>query len=443
MGTAPRRPAPTTDGGRDALTAQTRFDMQALLIADIVLFALFLLCYAYQVVIYTPVSLLAKKRPHGQTKLHKLAILVAARNEEAVIGQLLDSLEKQDYPRDLFEVFVVADNCSDRTAEIAERYGATVFVRNSTEQVGKGYALDFLLTCIDGARGKDAFDAFVVFDADNLAKASFLTEINRTFSDGYEIVTGFRNSKNYGDSWIAAATGMWFLRVCSTLNRARSACGVSAELQGTGFLFSNKVKEENGGWPFHLLTEDTEFLVHSILAGYTVGYCHEAEFYDEQPTTFRESWRQRLRWAKGGIQVFKKYYGALVRGIFSKRFKSCYDFAMCMAPAYILSVIGVAVNAAGLVAACIMGEGREAALLILAILGGLYVLLTLACAIVTFAEWRRIRASTWKKLLYIFTFTPFMFTYIPVAICAMFMNVSWLPTEHKRRESIDDLHEGT
>lgn len=415
--------------------------MQALLIADLVLGVLFLLCYAYQVVIYTPASLLCKKRPHKETKLHKLAILVAARNEEGVLGQLLDSLEKQDYPRDLFRVFVVADNCTDRTAAVAEGYGATVFTRNDTEHVGKGYALEYLLSRIDESEGKGAFDAFVVFDADNLAKSSFLCEINKTFSDGYDIVTGFRNSKNYGDSWVAAATGMWFLRVCSTLNRARFACGVSAELQGTGFLFSNRIKEENGGWPFHLLTEDTEFLVNSILKGHTVGYSHEAEFYDEQPTTFRESWFQRLRWAKGGIQVFRKYYGALLRGIFSKNFKSCYDFAMCMAPAYLLSIIGVAANAVLLTVAVCMGEGREAILFLGALLGVLYLLLTAAAAVVTLAEWRKIRATAFKKIWYTLTFPLFMFTYVPVALCAMFMRVSWRPTEHKGHESIDDLRD--
>ena len=414
--------------------------MQVLLILNIIFGALFLLCYLHQVIVYAPVGLICKwkKRKHKETKLHKLAILVAARNEEAVIGQLLDSLNRQDYPRDLFHIFVVADNCTDGTKRVAESYGATAYERFNTEQIGKGYALDYLLTCIDRDYGKGAFDAFVLFDADNLARHNFLTELNKTFSDGYEIVTGYRNSKNYGDSWIAAGSGMWFIRACATLNTARNAIGSSAELAGTGFMFYNKIKEENGGWPFHLLTEDTEFMVNSVLKGYTVGYAPDAEFFDEQPTTFRQSWVQRLRWAKGGIQVFKAYGLALFRGIFSKNFKSCYDFSLSITPAFLLALITVVTDLVGFVVVSFLGEAKAALLMFAAILGGLYLLLLLAFGIVTLSEWRRIRASAWKKILYTFTFPLFMFTYVPIVFCAVFSkHVTWQPIEHKRSDMED------
>ncbi len=415
--------------------------MKTLLIINIIFGALFLFCYLHQILIYTPAGIICKfkKKTLAPATPHKLAILISARNEAGVIGQLLDSLQQQDYPHEFFHIFVVADNCTDNTLQVARDHGATAYERHSTTELGKGYALNFLLGCIDRDFGKGAFDAFVLFDADNLARHNFLTEINKTFSQGYEIVTGYRNSKNYGDSWIAAASGMWFIRACATLNTARNAIGASAELAGTGFMFSNKIKEENDGWPFHLLTEDTEFMVDSVLKGYNVGYCDSAEFFDEQPTSFRQSWFQRLRWAKGGIQVFKKFGLKLFLGIFrNKNALSCYDFSLSITPAFLLALAAVTTDVIGFVVVACLGHALAALKLFGVILALLYLLLLFICATVTITEWRRIRASAFKKILYTFTFPLFMFTYIPIVFCATFSkNVTWRPIEHKRSDMQD------
>ena len=125
------------------------------------------ICYLYQVV-YLIIPFFVKPRPHQSARLHRYAILIAARNEEAVLPHLLDSIAAQDYPAELLTTFVVADNCTDRTAQVAQDRGARVFVRNNRTQVGKGYALHFLLDKLQQTEGLDRFDAFLVFDADNL-----------------------------------------------------------------------------------------------------------------------------------------------------------------------------------------------------------------------------------------------------------------------------------
>ncbi len=415
--------------------------MNILLYINIGFAVLFLFCYMHQVLIYAPIGFFyrfKKQPPKTDVPPRRLAILVAARNEEGVIGDLIESLQQQDYPREYVRIFVVADNCTDKTKDVALSYGVTVYERFNLEQVGKGYALDYLMGCIDREFGHDAFDAFVVFDADNQARRDFLAEMNRTAARGYEIVTGYRNAKNYGESWVAAASGMWFIRSCATLNTARNLFGASAELAGTGFMFSNKVKEENGGWPFHLLTEDTEFLLDSVIKGYTVGYAADAEFFDEQPASFRQSWFQRIRWAKGGIQVFKKYGKALFRGIFTKNSKSCYDFTVSITPAFLLALAVVVVDSVGFVVAACLGKAVQALCLYGIIFAALYLLLLFVCAVVTVSEWHRIRASTWKKILYTFTFPLFMFTYVPIVFCATFSKkVTWLPIEHKSHHMKD------
>lgn len=121
-------------------------------------------------------------------------------------------------------VFVMADNCTDATADIARREGAVVYTRFNREKVGKGYALEQLLLHIEEDYPK-VYDGFFVFDADNVLDCRFVEEMNRTFSDGYEVVTSYRNSKNYGDNWISAGYALWFIRESRYLNNSRDASG--------------------------------------------------------------------------------------------------------------------------------------------------------------------------------------------------------------------------
>ena len=217
--------------------------------------ALFFICYAYQF-LYIPLVLAKKQRPLPcPPSPHRYAVLIAARNESAVIGGLLDSLRQQTYDPALLTVFVAADNCTDDTAAIARRHGAVVYERFNHVNVGKGYALDFLTQHIK-ADYPDGFDGYFVFDADNILAPDYIEKMNAVFSNGYEIVTSYRNSKNYADNWISAGYGLWFLRESRYLNGARMRLGSSAAVGGTGFLFSQRILDKTGGWRFYLLTED-------------------------------------------------------------------------------------------------------------------------------------------------------------------------------------------
>ena len=415
-----------------------------LLVLNLITSVLFVLCYTYQY-IYALIILIKKPPVHkNEPKRTRIAVLVSARNEERVIGNLIDCLTAQDYPKELTSIFVLADNCTDNTAAIAAQHGATVYERENKTEIGKGYALEYLLARLDEDYGKGAFDAFVVFDADNLVEPNFLTEINKTHSDGYEVVVGYRNTKNYGDSWVSAGYGLWYLRDSVILNGARLRIGACAMICGTGYLFSNKVKEQNGGWPFHLLTEDAEFTAKHASEGDVFGYCPEAQLYDEQPARFSVSWRQRLRWAKGGIQVFVKYARGLIGGIFKKKtFLSCYDLSMSIAPAYLLTVFATFINALGILAALIAGDPIPALIQTASIFVGGYIMLFIFGILTTALEWKRIRASAFKKILYLFTFPLFMYSYIPIAIVALFKKVEWKPIEHTAAVSIDELHKAS
>ena len=121
--------------------------------------------------------------------------------------------------------------------------GANVYERFNQVQVGKGYALQELLEHLEQDYPQ-GFDGYFVFDADNILAPNYVEAMNRTFSDGHDIVTSFRNSKNYGDNWISAGYALWFLRESRYLNHARFLLGTSCAVSGTGFLFSRRVLEE-------------------------------------------------------------------------------------------------------------------------------------------------------------------------------------------------------
>ena len=391
--------------------------------------ALFFICYAYQF-LYIPLVLAKKQRPLPcPPSPHRYAVLIAARNEAAVIGGLLDSLRQQTYDPALLTVFVVADNCTDGTADIARRRGAVVYERFNHINVGKGYALDFLTQHIK-ADYPDGFDGYFVFDADNVLSPDYIERMNAVFSGGYEIVTSYRNSKNYADNWISAGYALWFLRESRYLNGARMRLGTSAAVGGTGFLFSQRILDKTNGWQFYLLTEDIEFSVRHITDGEIIAICEDAVLYDEQPTDFRQSCRQRLRWAKGYIQVFRRYGAELLKGT-AKGSWSCFDMSMSILPAFILTALGLLANLTLTALGLMQGDGVWFAMRsLLECMGSILATLLVLGGITVASEWRRIHAPAWKKIAFTLTFPLFMLTYLPISLAALFMKVEWKPIHH-------------
>lgn len=412
--------------------------METIKLINFIIATVFFVCYSYQFA-YILVPYLKKEKPHKPAELHRYAVLISARNEELVIGNLLDSISAQDYPSSLVRVFVVADNCTDKTAKVARAHGAIVYERFNDKLVGKGYALEYLLDRIGEEYG-DVFDAYMVFDADNLLSEDYISRMNETFSDGYRIITSYRNSKNYGYNWISAGYALWFLREAKYLNNARYLLGTSCAVSGTGFMFSREILKSCGGWPFHLLVEDIEFTIHNIVSGEKVGYCPRAVLYDEQPTKFSQSWKQRMRWARGYIQILRKYGGRLLHGIFAKRSFSCFDMTMNIAPAVILSFLGIIINVGAAVYSVLNGGGTD---VLLQSFGQLILntclMMFIIGAITTISEWKNIYCSTPKKILYAFTFPLFMLTYLPICIVALFRPVKWEPIVHDRVRTLREV----
>lgn len=398
----------------------------------------FSVLYLYQL-IYIAVPFIKRDKPHKPTVLHRYAVLISARNEEAVIAKLIESIKNQNYPQELVTIFVVADNCTDSTAKVARNAGAVVFERFDNQRIGKGYALDYLIRKIHESYSPDAFDGYFVFDADNVLDENYIAEMNRTFSDGYKIITSYRNSKNYGDNWISAGYSLLFLRESKYLNHARMLLNTSCSVSGTGYLFSREILEKTGGWKFFLLTEDIEFTMYHVIHGEKIGYCSTAVIYDEQPVKFSQSWKQRMRWSRGYLQVFRKYGPELLKGILRGDF-SCFDMCMAMMPAIVLTILGIIINLSVIIAGFCSGDNMKIVLgPVLKAMFYAYLMFASMGAVTTISEWSKIYTTAFKKILYIFTFPLFMVTYIPISMAALFTKVEWQPMEHNKAMSLREI----
>ena len=418
--------------------------IKAIIIFNLVVGGIFLVCYFYQFV-YVVIPFVKKAKPHKREVIHNIGILISARNEENVIGHLIDSINQQNYPKDKIKVFVVADNCDegDRTADIAKQKGAIVYKRQDKDNIGKGYALDFLIGCIDRDLGLDSIDIFIVLDADNLLDKGYVRAMNQIYCDGYRVSTSYRNSKNYGDNWLSAAYGLWFMREARFLNNSRFLLGSSCAVSGTGFFVERKLLQELGGWKYFLLTEDIQFTTDCIVSGIKIGYCDKAMLYDEQPTTVRQSWRQRLRWSKGFFQVWSKYDKKLFRGILGGSW-SCYDMTMTVCPAFLISLLSIIFDALGIVIAFLAGPPyyhymSTLGFIILGAVGEAYILFFIMALVTLISEWKNINCRASKKISYIFMFPLFLITYMPIALQALFSKVEWKPIAHTKSVTLDDV----
>ena len=260
--------------------------------------------WLYQIIISLCSLVKIKDKPLKVNKQHKFMAIIPAHNEEAVIGNLIESLQNQNYDKKLYDIYVIADNCTDNTAKIAKEAGAIVYKRFDETKKTKGYALDWFLK--QKIKENAPYDAFFVFDADNIVHPDFIKNMNKKLCQGEDVVQGYRDIKNPTDSWITAGYALFYWTMHRFYHLARYNIGLSPLLNGTGFMVKFDVIKPQG-WDTVTLTEDIEFSLKRIINGKKLGWATDAICYDEQPVGFKQSWSQRSRWTVGHIQCMKEY----------------------------------------------------------------------------------------------------------------------------------------
>ena len=301
--------------------------------------------WLYQLMISICSLVKLKEKPLLIDKNHRFMAIIPAHNEEAVVGNLIESLKNQDYPKDLYDIYVIADNCTDNTAKIAREKGAIVYERFDSEKKTKGYALQWFLQ--QKIKEDAPYDAFFVFDADNIVDKGFIKAMNKKLCQGEDVVQGYRDIKNPTDSWVTAGYAIFYWTMHRFYHLARYNLGLSPLLNGTGFMVKFDVIKPNG-WDTQTLTEDIEFSLKRIIKGRKLGWATDAIVYDEQPVGFRQSWSQRTRWSVGHIQCIQKYTKELAKGV--KKYKTLMNFdgllyILGSIPMFVVTLILLLINA--------------------------------------------------------------------------------------------------
>ncbi|AJS59719.1 glycosyltransferase family 2 protein [Paenibacillus sp. IHBB 10380] len=376
-----------------------------------------------------------KKKAHfPATK--SFAVLVAAHNEEQVVGALMENLKNLDYPKELYDVFVICDNCTDGTADIVREHGIQACVRTNTNLRGKGYAIEWMLKELwDMPR---QYDAVVMFDADNLAAPNFLSEMNDDLSGGARVIQGYIDTKNPEDSWITAAYGISYWYINRLWQLSRHNVNMANFLGGTGMCFETKMLKEIG-WGATSLVEDLEFTMRSVQKGIYPKFNYDAKVFDEKPLTFKASSRQRLRWMQGHFTVARRYFFPLLWQSIKERNLVKFDLALYSVNVYIVLLTFLMTAIMGIDAAVFNGPN------IANIYGYLPLGLSfvaVGASILTFMAAMALEKVTFKKVYaYLILFPIYLISWYPITFYAFFTqnNKQWSHTEHTRVVRLEEV----
>lgn len=394
-----------------------------------------------------------KKYPKTEKKL-RYGVVIPARNEEKVLANLIKSIKASSYPADKLEVFLIAHNCTDNTADVGRELGIHVYEYNNPNECTKGYAFKYLFSQIEKDFGTQNFDGFIVFDADNIVCEDYFDKLNDAFvaGDRKNVVISFRNSKNFGENSISAMYGLYFMYGCRLEARGRAVLGCSTRVQGTGFVMNSEIVKD--GWKYLTLTEDWEFTADQILQNTKIAYCDEAVFYDEQPTNFRVMWRQRLRWQRGHLLVFVSRYKELIQSLFkskknggTKHKVSAYDFSINILPVGIIGISFALMHLIVILIAPFIGNYNVIDLILDYLktyglsLGTSYLAVILSAFVLLIIERKRIHhVNFFTMAIAVLLFPAFILLAAIFDVMALFTkNLGWKTIPHKNTTAITDI----
>jgi cellulose synthase/poly-beta-1,6-N-acetylglucosamine synthase-like glycosyltransferase len=362
------------------------------------------------------------------------AVLVAAHNEEQVVGALIENLLNLEYPKELYDIFVICDNCSDRTADIARDHGVYACERRNLNLRGKGYAIEWMLKEL--WKRDRQYDAVVMFDADNLVGTDYLTHMNNDLCTGSRVIQAYLDTKNPTDSWVTASYAVSYYFSNRFWQMPRYNLKLACYLGGTGMCFESGLLKQIG-WGATSLVEDLEFSMRCVKMGIKPTFNYEARVFDEKPLSFKASAKQRLRWMQGHFDVARHYFFPLLWQGIKERSWTKIDAAIYSANVYNF-FFGALIFVALWIKAITPGWSEipglnDAHPYIMNILStAVYALLPIAMLM---------EKAPWKTYLYLIVYPIFMLSWWPITFYAFFTqnNKQWSHTEHTRVIRLEEV----
>jgi cellulose synthase/poly-beta-1,6-N-acetylglucosamine synthase-like glycosyltransferase len=287
--------------------------------------------------------------PRPSARRLRFDVIVPAHNEESVIGAVIASLRRIDWPAEQFRVVVVADNCSDATAEIAAAAGAHVMQRVDKENRGKGYALDF---AFKASRARNWADAVVVIDADAEVSPNILESFACRIERGEHAVQAHYGVSNKNASWRTRLLSIAKASFHIVRSRGRERLGLSCGIRGNGWAVTHKVLDQVPYKAFSL-TEDLEYGIDLGMAGFRVAYADEAHSDAEMVSGEKDSRKQRQRWEQGRFQLIRTRTLPLLRTAATAPSRVCLDLALDL---MVLPVSYVYLNVAALLILAVLAS---------------------------------------------------------------------------------------
>lgn len=361
-----------------------------------------------------------------RSKAPHFAILIPARFESAVIEGLLKSITHQTAPVQMRDVYVIVEDLADPTVQICHKYGCTVIVREHPERQRKGYALD---EAVKQILAHKHYDLYFIFDADNRLSPTYLAEMLQIYALGYQMATGYRNAKNNNYNKIAAVSALTFTMINTLGNKNRIRHGGNIIFSGTGCFVVGELVEQWQGWPFHSLTEDYEMSLYAILRNISTFYHEKAVFYDEQPTKYRQTVDQRVRWIRGYFSARRIYIPEMRRCSRQSNQGSVVKERIGVKPV-IIALFGVICLLFDDIVKLFTSQNLG---LMLGLLSGLLVVVYVVLLIITAVMIKREKMHFTPKIrLQAILYNPvYLLSYVPCALKALLSkNVDWKRIEH-------------
>ncbi len=363
---------------------------------------------------------------------HYFAILIPARNEREVIGNLIDSLKKQNYNQ--YEIYAIPNNCTDDTKEIALEHGANVLECNVKTKT-KGDVLKF---AFDKLKDNKKIEAYIIFDADNVAHPDYLKKMNDCLDSGYKVAQGFRDAKNPSDNWLSGSYALFYLIQNVFFNRARMGLNGSSSINGTGFMIKKSLIDEEG-FETYTLTEDVEYTGQCALKGEQIAFVEDAITYDEYPNKFMASWKQRKRWSAGILECRKRYSHKLFKNFLKTKKISSLDMSLIYYGP-IIQIISF-IDLILLIIFRMLNIPLYDIFSLLFAYGWMYFIVTYLIGILCELFVLIYKKKQIKSVISgIFLFLIFIFTWIPINIlCMLKKQTKWDEIKHDRNVKINEL----